>query len=112
MQWHPDLPDLPIEKPKQIEDLEQMSRAMLDSMPPIEVQEKVDEIAHAVVLAYKKQFPDGSIDDCMSIASIALQATGSGIGGHVGNSMISQNMTASKRACDDLFSHDDQDGLT
>lgn len=111
MKWYPDLPDLPIKKPKQIDDLEQMSRIMLDSMPQVEVQEKIDAIAHALVLMYKKQFPKGSVDDCMNIASIALQATGSAIGGHVGNSLISQNMTASKRACDDLFHHD-EDGLT
>lgn len=88
MSWHPDVPNLPIKKPKEIETLEQMNRLTLDSMPPLEVEEKVNEIAHAVARDYKKQKKDGSFDECLEVVSVALRVTGSGIGGQVGQAMI------------------------
>ncbi len=103
MKWHPDIPDLPIEKPKQIEQLEQMDRVSLDSMPPMEVQEKVEEIAHAVASAYKEQVKHGSFDTCVEIVSTALTMTGSSIGGHVGDALIANSDKASHHACSIAF---------
>src|SRR6187431_1496425 len=98
MNWHPDVPDLPIKKPREIEILELMDRASLDSMPPLEVYEKVDEIAHAVARDYKIQVLDGSFEECAEVVSVALKTTGSAIGGHVGNAMISARNSAALRA--------------
>lgn len=99
MQWHPDVPDIPIKKPKEIESLETMDRRVLDSMPGLEVEEKVEEIAHAVARAYKEQNPKGNYDECLEIVSIALNVTGSAIGGKVGNAMIAESDSASRTAC-------------
>ena len=106
MSWHPDVPDLPIKKPREIEHLELMDRASLDSMPPMEVDEKVDEIAHAVARDYKSQIENGSFDECAEIVSIALKTTGSAIGGHVGNAMIAARNSAALKASLDAFPPD------
>ena len=98
MQWYPDLPELPIRKPQQIEDLELMSQINLDSMPAVEIQEKVDEIAHAVASGYKQQIVNGSREECQAVVSIALTSTGSAIGGRMGNELIAQSHRTSQEA--------------
>ena len=102
MTWHPDVPNIPIKKPKEIE---VMDRTSLDSLPPLAVKEKVDEIAHAVARDYKKQKKHPSFDECLEIISIALKVTGSAIGGRVGTAMIaacdSAALTAAKTAFPD-----------
>lgn len=103
MAWHPDLPDIPIRKPREIELLELMDRDSLDSMPPLEIGEKVDEIAHAVARDYKIQIVHGSQEECAEIVSIALETTGSAIGGHVGNAMIAARNSAALKASMDAF---------
>lgn len=90
MIWHPDVPNLPIKKPKKIEDIEQMDPAFLNSLPKVEVQELVDGAAEAVAQAYKQQIPKGNREQCLEIVSVALTVTGSAIGGQVGNAMIAQ----------------------
>ena len=103
MSWHPDIPDIPIKKPKEVENLELMDKVSLDSMPSVEVGEKVDEIAHAVARDYKSQIKNGSFDECVEIVSIALETTGSAIGGHVGNAMIAASNSAALKASQDTF---------
>lgn len=101
--WHPDVPNLPIKKPKEIEELELMDRSYLDSMPKIEIQEKIEQIAHAVARDYKKQAKKGSFDECLEVVSIALKVTGSAIGGKLGTAMIAATDFASLIASRDAF---------
>lgn len=103
MSWYPDVPNLPIAKPKEIEALEQRGRTYLDSMPPLEVQETVDNIAEAVAVAYKKKNAKGDREGCLEVVSVALKVTGSAIGGHVGNAMVAQCDTAAERAIEIYF---------
>src|SRR5262245_3877139 len=103
MKWRPDVPDLPIDKPKRIEDLEKMDRIVLDSMPPREVDELVDEIAHDVAVAYKKQAKDPNHDECEEVISVALRVTGSALQGQVGLAMIAACDSAAKTASDLAF---------
>jgi hypothetical protein len=103
MAWHPDVPNLPIEKPREIEQLEQMDRAYLDSMQNTEIQEKIEQIAHAVARDYKKQKKKGSFDECLEVVSIALKITGSAIGGKMGTAMIAATEHASLVASHDAF---------
>lgn len=103
MKWHPDVPDLPIDKPKEIESLELMDPKILDSMPGVEVKEKVEEIAHAVAKAYKKQRPKGDFDECVEVVSIALSVTGGAIGSQVGTAMIAESENAARTACELVF---------
>lgn len=103
MPSHPDVPNLPIEKPKEIEALEQMDRSYLDSMQHTEIQEKVEQIAHAVARDYKKKKKKGSFEECREIVSIALRVTGSAIGGKMGTAMIAATDSASLIASRDAF---------
>lgn len=107
MKWHPDVPDIPIKKPKQIEKLERMDRVMLDSMPSAEVDEKVEEIAIAVAKECKKQIKNCSFESCIEMVSIALETTGSAIGGKVGTAMIAAQDKAAKSACSIYFSNNE-----
>lgn len=103
MTWHPDVPSIPIKKPKEVESLELMDRVSLDSMPPLEVQEKVDEIAHSVARDYNSQVKNGNFDACLEIVSVALRVTGSAIGGQVGKAMIAESDTAAIKASREIF---------
>lgn len=109
MAWHPDVPNIPIKKPKEIETLELMDRVSLDSMPSLEVEEKVDEIAHAVARDYKRQVKHPSYDKCLDIVSIALQVTGCSIGGHVGHAMVAARDSAALRAARNAFPVDNNE---
>lgn len=99
MPWHPDIPDLPLDKPKIIEDLEQMDPAIRNSMPPAEMDEIIESIAYDVAKAYKKKFPKGSIEECFNFVSIALRVTGSALGGKIGLSMVASCDTVAETAC-------------
>jgi hypothetical protein len=109
MTWHPDVPNLPIKKPREIEELEQMDQAFLESLPGIEVQEKVEEIAHAVARDYKKQQKNGSASECEEIVSIALNVTGAAIGGQVGLAMIAASNSAASAASQEAFPNNTQE---
>lgn len=104
MKWHPDVPDLPIEKPEALESLEKADAHFLDSMPGVEIDEKIDEVSEAVARAYKKQSSDSNYDECVEVVSIALNVTGSAIGGKMGTAMVARNENAAKTACRIVFS--------
>jgi hypothetical protein len=100
MRWHPDVPDIPLRKPKEIEKLELMDRAVLDSMPGVEIQETVDQIAHAVARTYiEDRQASATPTECEELVSIALRVTGGAIGGKVGNAMIAEADKAAIAAC-------------
>lgn len=99
MPWHPDIPDLPLDKPKIIEDLEQMDPAIRNSMPPAEIDETIESIAYDVAEAYKEKFPNGTTEECLNFVSIALRVTGSALGGKIGLSMIASCDTTAETAC-------------
>lgn len=103
MIWHPDVPNLPIKKPKKIEAIETMDKAFLDSLPPLEVQEMVDGAADAVAHACKRELKEATHEKCLEIVSVALTVTGSAIGGTVGNAMVAQADKAAKLATDQYF---------
>lgn len=105
MRWHPDVPDIPISKPKEIEKLELMDRAVLDSMPPVEVEETVAQIAHAVARTYLQEKKEKATpEECNEIISIALKVTGAAIGGHVGSAMVAESDSAAETASRLAFS--------
>lgn len=102
MKWHPDVPDLPITKPKELEKIESMDAAERNAMRDVQVEETVGEIAHAVARDYHKQL-GGNYEDCLDIVSVALTVTGSSLGGNLGNAMTSSNESAAKIACRTIF---------
>jgi len=103
MAWHPDVPDLPIRKPKKIEQLEKTDPAILEAMPRVEVDDTVEDIAHAVAVAYKKQVKNCHYEECIEVVSVALKVTGSSLGGQVGKAMIAANEKSAIKACSLVF---------
>jgi hypothetical protein len=103
MSWHPDVPDLPISKPKKIEMLEKMDPRMLDSMPSMEIQELVEGAALSVAETYHKEIKDANYEGCLEIVSVALTITGAGIGGRAGTAMTSSSEATAKEACRLMF---------
>lgn len=98
MSWHPDIPDLPVNKPKIIEDLEQMDPLALNAMPPAEIDEIIESVAYDIAKAYKEKFQNGNIKECLDFVSIALNVTGSALGGKVGLAMVAASNTAAETA--------------
>lgn len=98
MSWHPDIPDLPITKPKIIEELEQADRRVLDSMPGAEIEDKVNSVAYAVAEAYSEKFEKGNYQGCFEFTSIALSVTGAALGGKFGTAMVAASQNAAKSA--------------
>lgn len=103
MPWHPDIPDLPIDKPKIIENLEQMDKAVLNSMPSAEVDEMIESVAYDIAMAYRDKFPNGSIEECFNFVSIALSVTGSSVGGKVGLSMVAASDEIAHKVCQIIY---------
>lgn len=102
MLWHPDVPDLPITKPQIIEDLEQTDSAVLNAMPPAEVEDTINSVAYAVAKAYS-ELPNGDHEGCFEFASIALSTLGSAIGGKFGTSMVAACDRAARDASSIVF---------
>lgn len=99
MIWHPDVPDIPINKPEKIEDIEGMDKAELDSLPFAGVDSLVTEAARAVADAYAEQGKDPNYERCVEIVSVALQVTGAGIGTQVGRHMTATSDEKAHEAC-------------
>jgi hypothetical protein len=95
MTWHPDVPDLPIKKPKIVEDLECSSLSERESMRSLEIEETIEAVAHSVALAFKKQC-QGGYNECEEVVSIALTLTGSALGGRLGTAMVAASEHVAK----------------
>lgn len=102
MPWHPDVPDLPIKKPKIIEDLESSALDERESMRSLEIQETIEAVAHKVALAFKEQC-QGGYDECEEVVSMALTLTGSALGGRLGTAMVAASEHAAKSASRIVF---------
>ena len=87
MHWDLDNPDIPVDKPKEIKELEAMGRTNRESMPPREMDEKLEDAASAVARLYKK-LPGSDYEGCVGVVSVALSVTGSSLGGKFGTHMM------------------------
>jgi len=73
-----------------------------DSMPPRETDEKLVESANALAKSYKK-LPGSNFSECVVTVSVALNQTGSAIGGEFGKAMLSRSNQEAVRACRIVF---------
>ena len=103
MGWHPDIPDLPISKPEKIAKLEKLGRKFLDSLPGNEVDEMVEDAALSIAKTYRKETKGANFVECVEIVSVALNVTGSAIGGQVGLALIAASDRGAENACRLLF---------
>ncbi len=102
MVWDLDNPDIPINKPKEIRELEAMGKADRESMPPREMDEKVEDAAEGIARAYKK-LPGSNYQDCLDVVSVALNVTGAALEGKFGTHMLSLSDSEAERACKLIF---------
>jgi hypothetical protein len=102
MSWPPDMPDLPIKKPKELEMIEQLDNHILAAMDDVEIEERIRDAARAIAKEYHKEL-GGDYDSCKIIVSSALTETGGSIGGHFGESMISLSASEAENACRIVF---------
>lgn len=98
MNWPADVPDMPIDKPKEIARLEKMPRDELNSLPPWEIDNMITLAGASLAEAYSKQVK-GDYQGCIDVVSTALEQTGSGIGGHFGAEMASRSTHVAHSAC-------------
>lgn len=98
MPWDLDNPDIPVKKPKEVTELETMGKTNRDSMPPREMDEKVEDAALAVAKSYKK-LPGADYEGCIGVVTVALTVTGSALGGKFGAHMVSLSVSEAELAC-------------
>jgi hypothetical protein len=106
MPWDLDNPEIPVNKPKEIRELEAMGQKNLESMPPREMDEKVEDAALAVARSYKK-LPDADVEGCVAVVSVALNVTGSALGGKFGAHMLSYSETEAEHICRFIFEEEE-----
>lgn len=106
MHWDLDNPDIPVDKPKEIRELEAMGRTNRESMPPREMDEKLEDAAAAVARRYAK-LPGADYEGCVGVVSVALSVTGSSLGGEFGTHMMSRCEIEAELACRLLFQEEE-----
>lgn len=102
MYWDLENTDIPIEKPKEVKELESMGIVNRESMPPREMDEKLEDSAIAIAKNYK-QIPDANLQGCVTVVSVALDVTGSSLGGKFGDLMLSRSKSSAQHACKRFF---------
>lgn len=104
MSWPPDVPDINLAKPKELERLEKMERHIRDAMTQQEISDHIETIAQRFAENYKKK-PDSDYEGCKEIVSLALTLSGGAIGGKVGQSLMGTSSGAAESACRIVFDH-------
>ena len=104
MTWPPDVPDYPIKKPREIENIERMPPEILNSMRKVEIDEKIGDAADSLAKSYFDSYKEkGSLSECSLIVSGAQKQTGSSIGGNLGMSMVAESKEKAEEACKEYY---------
>ncbi len=104
MTWHPDVPDLPMNKPHELERLEQLPHSILNAMTRTEIDEKIRDAADSLAQEYHRvNGEQGSLSECVLIVGGALSQTGNSISGHLGQIMVGTSTEAATHACADYY---------
>lgn len=107
MSWEIDTPEIPIQKPVEVEKLEQLSPSQREAMDPEEVKFRVYQTANAIARAYKDHH---RLDQESFIAVIAkaLTTMGYAFGGKFGAEMIAHSDHAAREAWKNLIPEEEQ----
>lgn len=105
MPWYADA-DIPIDKPKEIRELENMGENELNSMPPRERDHKIEEAALSLANEYKREDKSANFEGCTAIVSAALSVTGNSLGGEFGAFMVGRSEVDAQHVCRRLFIED------
>lgn len=102
MFWPPDVPDVGLKKPKELEEMETRDFDSRESMTPLEVHEHIRNIALALAKNYKES-KKSTYSGCLDIVSTALTLTGGSLQGKLGNEMIGESACEAEKACRIVF---------
>jgi hypothetical protein len=106
MSWHPDIPDFLNEKPREIEILEEFTPEMMNAMTGLEVNEHIENAAHALAKSYYnfcQNRTDYGYDECVMIVSGALSELGASLDCKLGTTMVAESISAAKKASREYF---------
>lgn len=98
MVWDQEGVEMPIKKPHQLIELEQMSLENLEAMTQEEVHSRIENAADALALNYMQERGE-SYEDCIEIVSTFLETSGGPIGGKVGAALVARGLPEATRAC-------------
>lgn len=103
-----DTPNLPFNKPAQIERLEKMSFDQREAMDKVEVEEHLQDAADSIAIEYRKRGGDSSdYDGCILVLESALSEMGGSFGGKMGAFIVGSSNRAARRACRRVFPSED-----
>ena len=108
MSWNPSEPNLLDTKPDALIALEKLTAVYLDSMPGLQVEEKIRDAAEELATSYRNKSHNGNFDTCVLLVSGVLRQTGGEIGGSVGGMMIGTAEGQAKTACRILYPEPDE----
>lgn len=104
MSWPPDVPDVNLKKPPELERLETMAPSIREAMSKQEIHDHIDEIAHSFAVNYKHK-KGSTYEDCLVMVSLALNLSGGALGGQVGLEMMGTSSGAAETACRIVFNN-------
>lgn len=104
MNWHPDVPDISVKKPRELAKIEELPISLLNAMTPLELDEKIRDAADGLAKNYVKAAKEkATLDECIYFVSGALTQTGGAIDGRAGAAMVGRSDRAAETACKQLF---------
>ena len=104
MNWHPDVPDINVKKPRELEKIEELPISVLNAMTPLELDEKIRDAADGLAKNYVKAASGkATVDECILFVSGALTQTGAALNGKAGAAMVGKSDKAAENACKQLF---------
>lgn len=87
MSWELDTPQVPFKKSPQLARLEELDFHVREGMDRQEINERIEEAAYALALAYHKT-EKNDYDTCVALIQQALSETGAALGGKFGAIMV------------------------
>jgi hypothetical protein len=87
MSWELDTPQVPFEKSLQLARLEQLEFHVREAMDRQEINERIEEAAYGLALAYHKD-KKHDYTTCVAMIQQALSETGAALGGKFGAIMV------------------------
>lgn len=106
MSWEIDTPGIPIDKPEEVEKLEQLNLEQREAMDPEEVKSRVYQTADSIARAYKLHHRMDE-EDFIVVVAKALNAMGYAFGGKFGAAMIAHSNNAAREAWKNLVPEDE-----
>lgn len=93
-----EIPPFRFPKPKQLLELETMPFAEKEAMDDVEVQERIEYIAHAIAQSFW-EIHNPDFEECVDVVAANLRLIGSSIGGKVGQAMVARSEREADKAC-------------